>query len=210
MFYIRKTILNGSNYQLDRCFPEIHDASYGVSADLVGPDGFTRLSSSVFWWLINVRPGYLVFQEGNSCTLEPYVPCRFARQFGYDQLYVGNPSPSLCFSENLLKVLGPSITARREELELSSPSLTRRPTLMPVLTFVSGTSWRLGARLWNKYFVYQRHQIHIQGQGGIQGLPDAEDGRVPKGQEGGGKGVQERGQQDRDSNFRARISGRSG
>jgi len=42
MFYIRKTILNGGNYQLDRCFPEIHDASYEDKfADLVGPDGFT-------------------------------------------------------------------------------------------------------------------------------------------------------------------------
>jgi len=28
MFYIRKTMLNEGNYQLDRCFPEIHDASY--------------------------------------------------------------------------------------------------------------------------------------------------------------------------------------
>ena len=42
MFYIRKTILNGANYQLDRCFPEIHDASYmDKFADLVGPDRFT-------------------------------------------------------------------------------------------------------------------------------------------------------------------------
>ena len=28
MFFIRKSILNISNYQLDRCFPEIADASY--------------------------------------------------------------------------------------------------------------------------------------------------------------------------------------
>ena len=49
MFYIWKTILNGGNYQLDRCFPEIHDASYGDKfADLIGPDGFTRLSSGIF------------------------------------------------------------------------------------------------------------------------------------------------------------------
>ena len=42
IFYIQKTILNGGNYQLDMCFPEIHDASYGVKfVDLVGPDGFT-------------------------------------------------------------------------------------------------------------------------------------------------------------------------
>ena len=49
MFYIRKTILNGCNYQLDRCSPEIHDASYGDKfADLAGPDGFTQLPSGVF------------------------------------------------------------------------------------------------------------------------------------------------------------------
>ena len=85
MFYIQKTILNGDNYQLDRCFLEIHDASYEDKfADLVGLDGFTRLPSGVFWWLINIQPGYLIFRQRNSCTVEPYMPCRLARQFGYD------------------------------------------------------------------------------------------------------------------------------
>ena len=38
MFYIRKTILNGANYHLDRCLPEIHDASYRDKfANLVAP-----------------------------------------------------------------------------------------------------------------------------------------------------------------------------
>ena len=70
MFYIWKTILNGGNYQLDRCFLEIHDASYRDKfADLVSPDGFTQLSSGIFWWLINIQPGYLVFRQGNSCTV---------------------------------------------------------------------------------------------------------------------------------------------
>ena len=32
---------------------------------------------------------HLVFRQGNSSTVDPYMPCRFARQFGYDQLYVG-------------------------------------------------------------------------------------------------------------------------
>jgi len=80
MFYIRKTILNGANYQLNMCFPEVHDASYGDKfADLIGPDGFTRLPSGVFWWLKNIRPGYLIFRQENSCTVEPYIPCRFSR-----------------------------------------------------------------------------------------------------------------------------------
>jgi len=79
MFYVRKCILNASNYQLDRYFPEIADASYGDKfSDHVGPDDFTRLPSGVFWWLINIRPGYLLFRQGNSCTIKPYMPSRFA------------------------------------------------------------------------------------------------------------------------------------
>jgi len=104
MYFVRKTILNGNNYQLDRCFPEIHDASYEDQfADSKTLDGFTWLSSGVFWWLINIRPRYFVFRQGNSYTLEPYIPCRFALHFGYDQLYIGNPNPQLHFSRNLFE-----------------------------------------------------------------------------------------------------------
>jgi len=104
MYYIRKCILAGSNYQLNRCFPEITGASYGDKlGDLVGPDNFTRLSSGVFWWLINIRPGYVLFRQGNSCTIEPYMSNRFARQFGYDQLCVDNPTAHLAFSGNLFE-----------------------------------------------------------------------------------------------------------
>jgi len=85
MFFVRKSILNISNYQLDRCFLEIADASYGDKfADLAGPDDFTRLPSGVLWWLINIWPGYLIIRQGNSCTIEPYMPSHFARQFSYD------------------------------------------------------------------------------------------------------------------------------
>ena len=31
------------------------------------------------------------------------MPCRFARQFGYDQLYIGNPNLRLRFSGNLFE-----------------------------------------------------------------------------------------------------------
>ena len=107
MHYVRKTILSSSNYQLDRCFLEIFGASYGNKfADLAGPDDFTRLSSGVFWWLINIRPGYLVFRQGYTCTIEPYMPSRFARQFDYDQLYVDNPNTRLRFSGNLFEGVG--------------------------------------------------------------------------------------------------------
>jgi len=104
MFYVRKTILSSSNYQLNRCFPEISDVSYRDKfADPTGSDEFTRLPSGVFWWLINIRPGYLVFQQCDSCTIEHYMPSRFARHFGYDQLYVGNSNTGLRFSDNLFE-----------------------------------------------------------------------------------------------------------
>ena len=73
------------------------------SLTLAGPDDFTRLPSGVFWWLINIRHGYLIFRQGNSYTIEPYMPSHFARQFGYDQLYVSNPNAGFCFSGNLFE-----------------------------------------------------------------------------------------------------------
>ena len=41
-------------------------------------------------------------RSGDTCYLEPYVPSRFARQFGYDQLYVGNPNSNLAFMGSLI------------------------------------------------------------------------------------------------------------
>ncbi|ONK80910.1 uncharacterized protein A4U43_C01F23120 [Asparagus officinalis] len=55
----------------------------------------THLDISCFNWLVNIRSGYLIFRVRNQCFIEPYLPCRFARQFGYDQLYVGNPRQQL-------------------------------------------------------------------------------------------------------------------
>jgi len=60
------------------------------------------LSRGVFEWLVSIRPSHLVYQSGDICYLEPYVPCRFARQFGYDQLYVGNPNINLAFMGSLI------------------------------------------------------------------------------------------------------------
>jgi len=104
MFFVRKFILSILNYQLDRCFPEISGASYGDKfADLEGSDYFIRLPYGVFWWLINIQPGYLILRQDDSCTIEPYVPSHFARQFGYGQLYVGNPNAVLRFNGNLFE-----------------------------------------------------------------------------------------------------------
>ncbi|ONK72843.1 uncharacterized protein A4U43_C04F23830 [Asparagus officinalis] len=55
----------------------------------------THLDIDCFNWLVNIRPGYLTFRVRNQCFIEPYLPCRFARQFGYDHLYVGNPRQQL-------------------------------------------------------------------------------------------------------------------
>ena len=79
---------NSMNYQVVRCFLDFPEASYGERfSDGLGVDWFTTLSAGVFWWLINIHPGYLVFQQGNICIIEPHVPSQFARQFEYDQLY---------------------------------------------------------------------------------------------------------------------------
>ena len=62
-------------------FPDILDASYRDKfLDFAGLDGFTTLSSGIFWWLINIQPRYLVFRQGNACTIESYMPSWFARQ----------------------------------------------------------------------------------------------------------------------------------
>ena len=47
--------------------------------------------------LVSIQPSHLVYKSGDTCNLEPYVPGRFARQFGYDQLFVGNPNINLAF-----------------------------------------------------------------------------------------------------------------
>ena len=49
MFFIRRIIQKGMNYQLAWCFPEIHEASYGDRfLDFAGSNGSTILSTGVF------------------------------------------------------------------------------------------------------------------------------------------------------------------
>ena len=104
MLMIRQILQSIMNYQLVQYFPDFLGASYGERFfDRPGADGFAILSSRIFWWLINIRPGYLVFRQENICPIEPYLPSQFARQFGYDQLYVGNPNLGLHFSSNLFE-----------------------------------------------------------------------------------------------------------
>ena len=77
--------------------------------------------------------------------LEPYMSCRFARQFGYDQLYIGNPNLRLRFSGNLFEGPRAWYYSVAGEPELSLPFFARLPTFMPVLAFVRGTHGESGA-----------------------------------------------------------------
>ena len=63
-----------------------------VKSSKMWGEGQTSLSWGIFEWLVSIGPSHLLYRSGDTCYLEPYVPSRFARQFGYDQLYVGNPN----------------------------------------------------------------------------------------------------------------------
>src|SRR3954469_24682551 len=75
----------------------------GSFVDLAGEDGSTTLAPGPFTWLLNIRPRYHLFRREAECWVEPYTPSRFARQFGYDQLYVGNPNLDLAAQGTLLE-----------------------------------------------------------------------------------------------------------
>ena len=99
---VRQILSRDLSYDIFRCFPDFEGGGYGqVFQDTAGPNGFTRLDGGVFHWLLNIRPGYLLFRQNDKCIIEPYQPYRFARQFGYDQLYVGNPRSQLSVMGNI-------------------------------------------------------------------------------------------------------------
>ena len=98
---VRKLLCWYDVYSLFRCFSYIRDAGYGEEFKDVG-DWKTSLSRGIFEWLVSIQPSHLVYMSGDTCYLEPYVPSRFACQFGYDQLYVGNPNTSLAFMGSLI------------------------------------------------------------------------------------------------------------
>ena len=88
-------------YSLFRCFSRIRGAGYEEEFKDVG-EGQSSLTRGVFEWLVSIRPSHLLYRSGDTCYLEPYVPSRFARQFVYDQLYVGNPNLNLSFMGSLI------------------------------------------------------------------------------------------------------------
>ena len=101
MAAIHKLLCRHNMYSLFQCFPYIRDAGYGEEFKDVR-DGKTSLSWGIFEWLVSLRPSHLVYSSGDTCYLEPYVPSRFSHQFGYDQLYVGNPNTNLAFMGSLI------------------------------------------------------------------------------------------------------------
>src|SRR4051812_15024554 len=101
---IRQFLSRPENYQLYRC-PPLFDKTVdgGSFVDLAGGDGSTVLAPGPFTWLLSIRPGYHLFRREMECWIEPYTPSRFARQSGYDQLYVGNPNSDLAAQGTLLE-----------------------------------------------------------------------------------------------------------
>jgi len=66
------------------------------------------------------------------------MPSQFARQFGYDQLYVGNPNSGLRFSDNLYEEGGRGTFSWLEEHVRGSICHKRYPILLPVLVSAHG------------------------------------------------------------------------
>ena len=75
--------------------------------------------------------------------MEPYVPSRFARQFGYDQLYVGNPNLNLAFMGSLIDGARAwrFFTAGGTRARLRTP--LRDPNLLVTCASLSGTPFQL-------------------------------------------------------------------
>ena len=101
MVRVRKLLCRNDAYSLYRCFLHIQGAGYDEEFKDIG-DGMTSLNCGVFEWLMSIRPSHLVYQSGDICYLDPYVRSRFARQFGYDQLYADNLNTTLAFMGSLI------------------------------------------------------------------------------------------------------------
>jgi len=98
---MRKLIRRYDAYSLYRCFPSIPGAGYGEEFFNIG-DGRFSLGQGVFKWMVSIRLSHLVYQCGDIYYLEPYISSRFVRQFGHNQLYIGNPNPRLAFMGSLI------------------------------------------------------------------------------------------------------------
>lgn len=103
IFQTVQALLHHQNYEINQCFPVFPNDNYGARfKDNLGLDNFSTLSSGVFWRLINISPSHLVYRQ-DMYHIEPYLPSRFACQFDYTQLYVGNPNKVLAYQGNLFE-----------------------------------------------------------------------------------------------------------
>jgi len=88
---VRRLVKRQDSYNLFWCFPLIPGTMYGEEFHDIG-DKCTMLGEGTFKWLVSIRLSHLVYYCEDDCYLEPYLPSHFARQFDYNQLYVGNPN----------------------------------------------------------------------------------------------------------------------
>ena len=95
---VRRMVERQDTYNLFCCFSHIPNTTYGEEFRDAG-DEHTTLGDGTFRWLVTIGPSNLVYKCRDDCYLEPYLPCRFVSQFGYDQLYVCNPNPRLGCTE---------------------------------------------------------------------------------------------------------------
>lgn len=101
LFQTRRALNIGNNWSFYCATPDVATEHHGSSFIDKGTT-ISKLSSGVFAWLMFIRPSHLIYRNGNNCTFEPYLPSHFVRQFGYDQLYVGNATPGLGNSGGLI------------------------------------------------------------------------------------------------------------
>lgn len=79
MAMIRKQLQHHNNYYLYKYFLYYQNADYGKEfVDFLSTDNFMTLSFGCFWWLINIKPGHLVFCLEDICFIELYYPSYFS------------------------------------------------------------------------------------------------------------------------------------
>lgn len=76
-----------------------------------------------------------MYRSGYVCELSPYFPSQFAKKFGYEQLYVGNPCRALEHKGSLVD----SVRAWRYFIMAYTDASFRMPTrdasLLTILAF---------------------------------------------------------------------------
>ncbi|ONK56633.1 uncharacterized protein A4U43_C10F10970 [Asparagus officinalis] len=176
----REILRRDYNYEIACKFPAFEGGAYGeLHQDTPGPNSFTMLSRGAFWWLINIRLGYLIFRQGRKCFIEPYQPYRFSRKFGYDQLYVGNPKPTLAYTGNVYE--GARACLQHEYLLLESH---------PQMVRLKKSAKRFRARGASEYLSYEKSIPEDERQQSPE--PIQEEVRMPDTREVEPSGVQTR------------------